>query len=205
MAMPASGCIGIIACPNGVACSSIAQAVDGNVTPPKSLCALSIAAGKSAPHGMTEFYGYAPAVTKYADFTCISCTGNNTAIARACSSLDVSPAMVSGEYYCPTFCWWLTSDIDYGLMTLFTVARNGSTVCTCSASPGDYCFGSFSMCVAQGDTVCITTCARVTTGNMGVANESYICLHSMAGGGCSNIYVGSTRIWQQSITCGAIV
>lgn len=102
MAMPASGCIGIIACPNGVACSSIAQAVDGNVTPPKSLLSLSVAAGKSAPHGMTEFYGYNP-TPKYVDFTNIFCSGNNTVNARACSSLDVSPAMSSGEFYCPNF------------------------------------------------------------------------------------------------------
>lgn len=58
MAMPASGCIGIITCPNSVACTSIAQAVDGNVTPPKSLSTLSVSAGKTAPHAMTEFYNY---------------------------------------------------------------------------------------------------------------------------------------------------
>lgn len=61
MAMPASGCIGIITCPNSVACTSIAQAVDGNVTPPKSLSTLSVSAGKTAPHAMTEFYNYNPA------------------------------------------------------------------------------------------------------------------------------------------------
>ena len=63
MAMPASGCIGIITCPNSVACTSIAQAVDGNVTPPKSLATLSATAGKSAPHSMTEFYSYSASFT----------------------------------------------------------------------------------------------------------------------------------------------
>ena len=62
MAMPASGCIAIL---NNTlqTCSSIAQAVDGNVTPPKSLLTLSVAAGKSAPHCMSEFYNYAAVTT----------------------------------------------------------------------------------------------------------------------------------------------
>ena len=37
---------------------SIACEVDGDVTPPKTLCTLSESAGKSAPHSMLEFYGY---------------------------------------------------------------------------------------------------------------------------------------------------
>ena len=61
MAMPASGSLGIKICPGSVACTSISQAVDGNVTGDKSLSTLSTTAGKSAPHCMREFYGYASA------------------------------------------------------------------------------------------------------------------------------------------------
>jgi len=57
MAMPASGTIAII-CNTCQTCSSIAVAVDGNCTPPKSLCTLSASAGKSTPHAMSEFYGF---------------------------------------------------------------------------------------------------------------------------------------------------
>jgi hypothetical protein len=61
MAMPASGSIAIL---NNTlqTCSSIAVAVDGNATPPKSLATLSATAGKTAPHGMTEFYGYSAGI-----------------------------------------------------------------------------------------------------------------------------------------------
>lgn len=55
MAMPTSGCIGIKTCPGGL-CSSISCAVDGGSG---SLASLSVTAGKSAPHCMREFYGYA--------------------------------------------------------------------------------------------------------------------------------------------------
>lgn len=62
MAMCTSGSLAIISAPQG-GCSNISVAVTGNATPPKSLLALSIAAGKSAPHSMLEFRGYTSAAT----------------------------------------------------------------------------------------------------------------------------------------------
>ena len=56
MAMPASGIIRLSGCSQ--ACGSISVAACGNATMPKSLSALSVAAGKSTPHGMLEFYSY---------------------------------------------------------------------------------------------------------------------------------------------------
>lgn len=204
MAMPASGCIGIITCPNSVACTSVAQAVNGNVTPPKSLCALSVTAGKSAPHGMTEFYSFTPTL-KYVDFTNISCTGNNTATARACSSVNVSPAMTVGEYYCACFCLCALSDGTYGQFAIVTADRNGGTYCSVNVPAPSTCYCCYSMCVAYGDTVCITTCAKVGIGNIGCANEAHICLFAMKAGGCTNILKGTTRTIQWSYTCGSIV
>jgi hypothetical protein len=203
MSMPASGCLGILSCPGSVACTSISQAVSGNVTPPKSLCALSVSAGKSAPHGMTEFYGYGP-VAKAVDFLCITCVGNNTATARSCSSLSVSPAMSTGECYCPCFCWRVGMDIDAGISAYFTVARNGSTVQTCSAGiDGNICVGCFSMCVVSGDTVCITTYGKKGT-IAGDISQAMVCMYSMAAGGSSNITKGTTRTVQCSATCGTL-
>ena len=57
MAMPASGSIAIISAPQ--ACGSICAAVG---CASGSLTTLSVAAGKSAPHCMREFYGYASSV-----------------------------------------------------------------------------------------------------------------------------------------------
>ena len=53
MAMPLSGTIAIISAPQ--TCGSICAAVG---CASGSLLALSVAAGKTAPHSMTEFYGY---------------------------------------------------------------------------------------------------------------------------------------------------
>lgn len=58
MAMPSSGCIALKYCISGIACSSVACAVDGNITGNKSLSSLSVSAGKTTPHCMREFYGY---------------------------------------------------------------------------------------------------------------------------------------------------
>ena len=60
MAMPSSGCIALRSCITGCACSSISCAVAGIACSPASLSSLSVQAGKSAPHAMTEFYGYSP-------------------------------------------------------------------------------------------------------------------------------------------------
>lgn len=205
MAMPASGCLGILSCPGSVACTSISQAVDGNVTPPKSLCALSVTAGKSAPHGMTEFYGYGP-TPKVVNLLCLTCTGNNTITARATSCLCVNPAMSSGECYCPTFSWCLFNDLDYGVFASFCVSRDGVCIECCAISPdGSYSHsGSFSTCIPSGEVICIMTCARRGSTVGGNRNEACVCLLSLGAGGSSNITKGVTRTIQTSTTCGAI-
>lgn len=59
MAMPASGCLGLRCCINAVACTSIGIAVYGSIQSPTCLLSASVAASKSAPHCMREFYSYA--------------------------------------------------------------------------------------------------------------------------------------------------
>lgn len=56
MAMPTTGCIALKTCLVGCACSSICVAVGYVGT--ASLSAISVDAGKTAPHCMREFYGY---------------------------------------------------------------------------------------------------------------------------------------------------
>lgn len=57
MALPTTGSLSIM---DGAGTTrSIAREVDGNVTGTKSLTTLSVSAGKTAPHSMLEFYGYA--------------------------------------------------------------------------------------------------------------------------------------------------
>jgi hypothetical protein len=110
MAMPASGCIGIIACPNGVACSSIAQAVDGNVTPPKSLAALSVTAGLDGC--MSDFYGYS------ASSGSISLTTNESQFTSE-SELIFNTISASGA--------WSASKVDPdGIIDSFSASGSGS-------------------------------------------------------------------------------
>ena len=58
MRMPASGCIALRTCITECAYSSISCAVAGFACTPASLSSLSVQAGKSAPHHMSEFYRY---------------------------------------------------------------------------------------------------------------------------------------------------
>lgn len=60
MALTETGSLGLKYNVGGVLCTSIACAVDGNTVGNKSLCSLSVSAGKSSPHCMREFYGYNP-------------------------------------------------------------------------------------------------------------------------------------------------
>lgn len=76
MAMCSSGSLGIISAPQS-GCSSIAMAVCGSVTsPPYSLSGLSVSAGKTAPHAMTEFYGYAPTPQPFSVWVSITLYGS---------------------------------------------------------------------------------------------------------------------------------
>jgi hypothetical protein len=153
MAMPASGCIGIITCPNGVACSSISQAVDGNVTPPKNLCALSVSAGKSAPHGMTEFYNYSS--TKCVDI-CTTANNYNSYICWVSGCTCSTPAMTAGQCYCMcSFCICIGNGVGSTSVGVACVCFNcnGTPVYNCSyGTVGVWsCTGTFNVLVKCGD------------------------------------------------------
>lgn len=98
MAMPASGCIALYNCISGIACSSIACAVQG--TPVGSCClsALSVAAGKTAPHTMSEFYGYYPPtpINLYT-YASVGTDGVSSNLTRA---YCVCPTPGIGDSYC---------------------------------------------------------------------------------------------------------
>jgi hypothetical protein len=56
MAMPSTGAIGMVSCPNGV-CSSIAGVVCGSLSGPISLCSMFQQTGQSIPGNMINFHG----------------------------------------------------------------------------------------------------------------------------------------------------
>jgi hypothetical protein len=92
MAMPSSGSLGLISAPQ--TCGSIACGVTGsNTAVPYSLNTLSATAGKSAPHSMLEFYGYAGATTFAVDVLAYWITGSGcmsgTATLNCCTGSAV--------------------------------------------------------------------------------------------------------------------
>ncbi len=187
MAIPTSGCIGIITCPNSVACTSIAQAVDGNVTPPKRLATLGSTAGFSSPYCMSDFYGYSSTPTYKCIYFCdisSTCPNYDSLTECTCSRLASNGAMSTGECYCPTFCWCLSRS-GVGERTGTMIARiccNGSIKCTCCvvSANGTACSGSWSFLVDYNDTVCLLTCATRHVSDTTIKGvRASICLSSL--------------------------
>ena len=160
MAMPASGCIALRTCIVGIACSSISCAVDGNATGSKSLSTLSTTAGKSAPHSMSEFYGYDPNVYFY--FT----TGGICCQSSTCSDIwwnvsmsnRVSPNVV-------TVCFEiLTAGFSKFSDTCFMTKENtGSWVVKCQVTGINVITGFNHALIDYNDTLCARIKAYSTT------------------------------------------
>lgn len=148
MAMPASGCIGIITCPNSVACSSIAQAVDGNVTPPKSLCALSVSAGKTAPHGMAEFYSYVPSATPLCLVTQTTCSSLNLSYCSAC----LCGLATVGD--CACVCIDYSVEANEGKTSARAcILCNSTPIVACTVTQGDAYIDMYEFVARQGDSI----------------------------------------------------
>jgi len=101
MALPASGNLSLKDA--ATISRSIAQEVDGNIIGDKSLCALSLTALKTAPHGMREFYGYSNTSTvSIITYYSTGSEGTPNVCRRAC--LCITPALTSGQCFCAQLC-----------------------------------------------------------------------------------------------------
>lgn len=159
MAMPASGQIGLLNCITGINCSSISFAVTGNNTPPKTLSALSICAGKTAPYSMTKFYGYTN-VFKQVGFCNISRVGTNGVSSTVCS-LDCicsNTAMVAGQCYTITLCHQICSNSCTGSRACVQVCGAANYCCVVSNGQVGASF-SCSFVVSQGQAICMINLA----------------------------------------------
>jgi len=173
MAMPASGSIAIISAPQ--ACGSICAAVG---TASGSLTALSVAAGKSAPHAMTEFYGYTSAVD--VNFTQIYYNGGD---GSTCSYSCTKPncPTTAGDCYC--LCTYYNLCVDFSQSpfsyAIMCVRCNGIQTHCCCINYSYFCVNApFSMTVRAGDGVCIYNYAREYTSQPGGV-RSQICISSI--------------------------
>lgn len=181
MAMPASGTVAIISAPQ--TCGSICAAVQ---VASGSLLLLSQCAGKSGPHGMTEFYGYAgPKVVTLYQCSVSGTIGVSTTIA-GCWFLNISPAIAAGE------CFFVTFNASMG-----TVSQGSSAIacfavyCCCGCCGGcligpDACvspaFGSYMYSSTAPYALCVrtTTTSASCAGNTSV-NFSIGCVCSITG------------------------
>ena len=145
MTMCTSGSLGIIICPQG-GCSSIAFAVDGNVTPPKSLSALSISAGFSAPHSMREFYSYPSHFIALCDIPSedsgVNCVDDYV---MRTSCICSNPALIAGQCYNICIDYYISAVGQAPASTSYVMLTCQDICVVCfSVDAGNYYSGTFS-------------------------------------------------------------
>lgn len=193
--MCSSGSLGIISCPQG-GCSSIAMAVDGDITGSKSLSTLSVKAGKTAPHAMTEFYGFDGMIC--VDLYRYSSLGTDGSSSYVCKEhcLIYSKTRNSPECYCVSLFGDLcTANQASGSFARIDICCNSSRVfCKC-ITPPIYCtVTGYSFVVDYNDVVVIKTDACVTNTACPNGAASRICLSNVTQI-CGTYRIGTTCIY----------
>lgn len=151
---------------------SIACEVDGNVTPPKSLCSLSVSAGKTAPHAMTEFYGYS-------NYKCIEFNNLSGTPTESYDEIISSPSMSAGECYNISLSWSLCTVGSKSNACVY-VYCNGTTKYSCAATSDQSCSGTFStFTIDDNDNVC--TCIHACKGLGGTCARASISISTVTG------------------------
>ena len=154
MAMPASGSIAIISAPQ--ACGSICAAVG---LASGSLSALSVAAGKIAPHAMSEFYGYTNQTNVNIQPISVAC--GPYAIC-CCGCLQPGNSVPVGDCYFPNYSWQLCASNITPTGAFVCIKCNGTTIYQCSVSSKAFtCSGTWTTaarCVDYNDLIHIVTC-----------------------------------------------
>ena len=176
MAMPASGSIAIISAPQ--ACGSICAAVG---VASGSLTTLSVAAGKTAPHAMTEFYNYSPA--KDINFCQYYYNGGDGGgNSCSCTCTYSTPAMVSPESYC--LCTFYNLCVDFSqspsALACICITCNGVGVLYCCVNYSTFCANAaFSRTVDYNDVIRIIN--RAYTNVLGCSGgvRSQICISTI--------------------------
>lgn len=169
---------------------SIGCEVDGNVTPPKNLCTLSVDAGKSPPHSMLEFYGYSSSVDIYLDITQDTDTAgakgfygvfNPTGMTSGCYCVCVGMRTVMGPsgIKCAARACVIKNGICIGGVITTTLA----TICNCSISfVQDYndntclCVRAANLSGTATATACITSITDIV-GSYNLGTPNCICAY----------------------------
>lgn len=155
MAMPTSGSIGITTAPQG-GCSSICESVFAECGfHIKNLVGLSSAVGFTAPHALSEFYGFPP--SNGVKMVCIAGSGTDFVDDCVCKimNLTTTSAMSAGQCYSLTICGNGYVPVNSGSYACLCVTCNGGTVCTCTWTTTNSAY-SFVRTIKQGDYFNIT-------------------------------------------------
>ena len=156
MAMCSTGSLGIISAPQG-GCSSLCAAVG---VASGSLSTLSTCAGKSAPHSMLEFYGYAGTAT--AIYFSNICECYSTDLNCVCG---VAGSNCVGTVYC----YWLDK-MAGKTSAAVCIYCNGTAIRCCSILGSGDCSvsGAFAVFTHDGND-CVCVCTRA----LDVFGDSY--------------------------------
>lgn len=183
MAMPASGCIALRTCIVGCACSSISCAVAGIACSPACLSTLSTQAGKSAPHGMREFYSYVPKTA--INWTTYTSYGTNGVSSYTYRYNCATPTPSAGQTY--SLC--VTGD----LCTLGQQAGSWARICVtcnnvhkmCCCIGANLCGGNFGVLFTVDSTDCVRACNHACATNTACQGASgpgsKSCIYSVTG------------------------
>lgn len=178
MPMPASGSIAIL---NNTlqTCSSICASVLGDR---ECLSVLSIIAGKTAPHCMSEFYSFCRETSyKAVGLNQISVAGTNgTATTCRTDCICSNPAMSTDQCYTITICHCLCANTCTGSQSFACGCCNGVGVYSCTRPNilGAVSF-SCSFPVVAGDTICVKICSiHPIPGGTGISC-AFVCITSV--------------------------
>jgi hypothetical protein len=178
MTMCPTGALGLISAPQG-GCSSIGNAVCVTAPTPSSLSSLSASAGKTAPHGMLEFYNFCRETSyKAIGFSTVSTTGSNgSASSGTILCICSNPGMVACQCYTIQLCHALCVNSCTGSVARVCVFCNGGVLYSCQINNGSVGVSvSCSFVVTEGQTWCVHMCA----------------IHGLAGGSpvsCSRTFI----------------
>lgn len=179
MAMPASGSIAIISAPQ--TCGSICAAVG---VASGSLSTLSVAAGKTAPHCMREFYGYNPAteinLIQYAG------TGTQGIDAHITRCFCVDPLPMGAESYTICICGYLStlSQQIFSCAQICVVCGATQKLCACCvAGSAPPVTTSTSFLSSSVNKVCILLDACARDVSCPLCSSAKACIFSISGTG----------------------
>jgi hypothetical protein len=190
MAMPASGSIAII--DNTLqTCSSVCAGVN---YASGSLETLSIIAGKTAPHAMTEFYSFCRETSyKQIGFSNISATGTvNTAARCSLDCICSNSAMVAGQCYTITLCHCIASNSCVGGLACVQVCGVTVPYCCAVTAGGAAVTLSCAFLVKDTNAVCIISRAA----HPGAAGGGVSCAMS-----CITTIVGTLGLFCKTTGC----